>query len=151
MKKTLLSSALLILFLAGCAPAGEQKTDSSAPPASTPTEPKPGFKNVVLTDDENTKSPKSSFTPDTPKIFVFWDLEKVPSGSKLKGVWICEKSEGIAPDFKIDEATVDVGTIDNSGNFSISKPNKGWPIGDYRVELWWDTNKAEEVKFNIAK
>lgn len=162
MKPKLLTYSLIAIVLAGCQPASDgaiastpNPTSSTSPttgsnPAPEP-EAKPGFKNVVLTDDESTKAPKNSFTPNTAKIFIFWDLEKVPSGSKLKGTWICEKSKAIPPNYKIDEATVDVGTIDNSGNFSISKPTKGWPIGDYRVELWWDANKAQEVKFKIAK
>ncbi len=138
----------LALIAAGCG--------SSQSPASTttgspePAEVKAGFKDLILTDDDSSKTPKAAFKPSTPKIFVFYNLEKVPNGDKVRSVWICEKSEGIPPNTKIDEVTVEVGLIDNTGNFSLSKPTKGWPVGDYKVELYWNDKLAETVPFSVA-
>lgn len=148
-KCTIYTFAAAVVFIAaGCG-------SSEAPAATTtgtpePAEVKAGFKDLILTDDESSKAPKASFTPATPKIFVFYNLEKVPNGDKLRSVWICEKSEGILANTKIDEATVEVGLIDNTGSFSLSKPTKGWPVGDYKVELYWNDKLAETMPFKVA-
>lgn len=135
--------AACLLFLMGC---GAPKTETtSAEPAQ------PSFKNVVLTDDEASKAPKSVYGIDTPKIFVYFDFDNVKSGSKLKGAWICEKSDAAPPNYKIDEATVDVGMLANTGNFSLSKPTNGWPEGSYHVELSVDNKVLETVKFEVKK
>lgn len=141
-------AAAIAMAAVGCG-----SSDTSAPSTTGTPEPaeiKAGFKDLILTDDESSKAPKASFTPTTPKIFVFYNLEKVPNGDKLRSVWICEKSEGIPANTKIDEATVEVGLIDNTGNFSLSKPTKGWPVGDYKVELYWNDKLAETVPFKVA-
>lgn len=109
------------------------------------------FKNVVLTDVEDSKTGKDTFKVDTPKIYVYFNFENMPNGSKLKGSWVCEKSDAAPPNFKIDEATVEVGMLTNSGNFSLSKPTKGWPEGDYHVDLCLDDKVMETVKFKVSK
>ena len=145
MKIPLLAASLL--FVVGC---GTPKTEPTT--TTTPTAPaKPGFKNVVLTDDEGTKAPKSVFGVNAPKIIVFFDFENVKSGSKLKGAWICEKSDAAPPNYKIDEATVEAGMLTNSGNFSLSKPTKGWPEGTYHVALSIDDQEMETVKFEVKR
>lgn len=78
-------------------------------------------------------------------------LEKVASSSTLKAVWICEKSEGIEPNYKISEASMKVGMINNSGDFSLSKPTKGWPVGSYRVDLYIDDKVNETAHFEVEK
>jgi hypothetical protein len=39
----------------------------------------------------------------------------------------------------------------NKVQFSFSKPTAGWPVGDYRVDLFLDGKKATDVKFKVAK
>jgi hypothetical protein len=144
MKNLALPLLMALMLVGGC---GSSTSGDAAAPAST----EPKFTDIVLTDSEDDKPPKSEFKTDTAKIWVFFGLENVKTGSKIKGVWICEKAPDIPPDFKIDEASVDIGMIDNMGNFSLSKPNNGWPVGDYRVELYVDDKKLDERKFKIAQ
>jgi hypothetical protein len=74
----------------------------------------------------------------------------MPGGTKITSVWICEDSHGIAPpNFKIDSVDVTVGTITNVANFSLSKPNKGWPLGTYRVDLLIDGKASGTAHFVI--
>ncbi len=110
----------------------------------------PSFANIVMTDLPKTRTPKTTFKPDTPEIFVFFDLEHIKGGSEIKGVWICEDAEGIPHDFPIDEAGVRLGEHENMGEFSLVKPNNDWPIGDYRVELYVGESLIDKVKFKIA-
>ena len=39
----------------------------------------------------------------------------------------------------------------SNGLFSLSRPNTGWPIGSYRVEIYSDESLIDTVKFNIAR
>ena len=39
----------------------------------------------------------------------------------------------------------------NVVNYSLSKPNNGWPIGHYRVDLSIDGKPAGTAEFDIAK
>lgn len=144
MKNLALPLLMALMLIGGC---GSSTSGDAAAPAST----EPKFTDIVMTDNEDEKPPKTEFKPDTAKIWVFFGLENVKTGSKIKGVWICEKAPDIPPDFKIDEASVDIGMIDNMGNFSLSKPNNGWPVGDYRVELYVDDKKIHEHKFKVVK
>ncbi len=138
------SLALLAALVIGCSSPSGGDSASKEPSG-------PAYKDIVLTDDETSKAPKATFSTDTPKIWVFFGLEGFPAGSKIKGVWICEKSEGIEPNYKIDEAGLTVGPPLNTGNFSLSKPATGWPVGDYRVDLYIGEQIKEGVKFKIAK
>lgn len=109
------------------------------------------FTDVVVTDDKDANTPKSEFKTDTPKIFVTFKFENVKRGSKLTGTWICEKSDVAPPNFKIDEPTVDTGILTNSGDFSLSKPTKGWPVGSYRTDLSINGKVIQSVKFTVVK
>jgi hypothetical protein len=119
-------------------------------PAQQPETPQPSFANIVMTDLPKTKTPKTTFKPDTAEIFVFFDLEHIKGGSEIKGVWICEEAKDIPPEFTIDEASVKVDNRMNMGEFSLVKPNNDWPIGKYRVELYVGESMIDSVKFKIA-
>ena len=43
------------------------------------------------------------------------------------------------------------GALMNRVDFNMSKPNAGWPEGDYKVALFIDGKPAGEVKFQVVK
>lgn len=133
------SAALLLVLSSGCSKSGDASSSAS-----------PAYKNIVLTDDESSKTPKTTFSKDTPRIFVFFGLEGVSVGTKVKSIWICEKSEVAEPNYKIDEVTLTVVPPMNEGNFSLSKPNAGWPEGSYRVDMYMDGAVTDTVKFTVG-
>ncbi len=144
-----LAIAIAALGLAGCSSPSNDSTASNGKSSTTAPEPaKKAFSDLVLTDDEAAKTPKTEFTKDTAKIWVFFSLD-VPSGTKIEGKWICEKSDAAPANFEIDKAALDIGMGVNTGNFSLSKPNKGWPAGDYRVDLCVGDKVEESVKFTV--
>lgn len=141
MKTTL--AALGLVFIVGCGAPGS----SSGPSASAA----PKFGDVVVTNDESTKTPVSSFAPDTPKIFVVCPFDNVKVGSKIKAAFVADKAEGAPPNYKIDEVDFDVTPIVNTVTASISMPNKGWPVGSYHVDLTLDGKQMATEKFSVAK
>ena len=72
------------------------------------------------------------------------------AGSKVKAVWIAEKTKVAPPGYKIDTVVLDVGT-QNKATFALSRPRQGWPVGDYRVELFIDDKLLNTVKFSVKE
>jgi len=68
----------------------------------------------------------------------------------LRGVWIDEDAGNVAPpDYKIDEASLTV-AVANQGNFSLSKPNKGFPVGKCRFEIYFGDKLLKTVPFTVG-
>ena len=104
---------------------------------------------VVLSDSDK-GSAKQVFGPNTPKIYLRAKLVDVPRGSKVKAVWIAEKTKVAPPNYEIDSKELGVGAIDNHVDFSMSKPNAGWPEGDYRVDIQINGKVVQTVKFKVG-
>ena len=94
--------------------------------------------------------PSNKISADVSKIYARWQGEKVKSGDKIRAVWIAEDVGNVAPkNYKIDEASTTANGPRASGTFTLSKPNKGWPLGKYRVEIYDGDQLAETVRFTI--
>lgn len=104
----------------------------------------------VIAVDGDTK-PATTFTSDTPKLFAFFRTKGTEKGDDLRGVWIAEDVGDAAPaNTKIDEATV-TGDEDNfHGAFSLSRPDKGWPVGKYKVDIYDGDELVTTVRFTIT-
>ena len=107
------------------------------------------FAEVVLSDSENGAA-KQVFGAATPKIYLRAKLVDVPKGGKVKAVWIAEKTKVAPPNYEIDSKELNVGAIDNHVDFSMSKPNAGWPEGDYRVDIQINGKAVQTVKFKVG-
>ena len=110
----------------------------------------PRYSDMVLSDAQDGAA-KSTFAPTTAKIFLRSKVADVPSGSRLKSDWIAEKTQVAPPNYKIDSYEMKSGPLMNSVTFSMSKPTAGWPVGDYRVDIFIDNKPAGQVKFKVAK
>lgn len=110
-----------------------------------------GFENIVVSAEKGADETQESFAPDTPKIFVSADLtEDVPSGSKVNIAWIAIDTGGVAPaNYQIDEVNLDVTSMVNHVDSSITKPNNGWPVGTYKIEFSANGKPMESVGFII--
>lgn len=104
---------------------------------------------VAIAVDGDTK-PATVFAPNTPELFAFILTEGTEKGDKARGVWIAEDTNGVAPaNYKVDEATLTGDKDDFGGAFSLSKPNNGWPVGNYRVDVYIGDGLAGSTKFQI--
>lgn len=78
------------------------------------------------------------------------DIEDVESGSKVGAAWIAVDSGGAAPpNYEIDEVARDVGLLGNHFHAYLSRPNNGWPMGTYEVQLTVDGKLVETVPFSV--
>jgi hypothetical protein len=102
------------------------------------------------TDNYEIVNPRTSFTPSTPAIFCVWRADGVKLGSPMRGVWIAEDVGKVAPpNYKIDEAAAKA-LLANQGYFSLSKPNNGFPVGKYRLEIYMGNDLLKTVPFTVA-
>jgi hypothetical protein len=77
--------------------------------------------------------PMGMVLPNTlPKVTFYF---RAPGGTKLTGSFIAEDVGKSAPkDFVIDTATV-TAADKMAATFTLGKPTKGWPLGQYRLEI----------------
>jgi hypothetical protein len=109
----------------------------------------PKYTELLLSDVKDGTA-KQVFAPTTPKVFLSTKLVDVPKGAKLKAAWIAEKTKVAPPNYQIDSTELDVGPLMNRATFSMSKPNAGWPPGDYRVDLAINGKLLNTVRFKVA-
>jgi len=124
--------AMLAALAAGAALAGPPRLDA-----------------IALSDVKN-GADKASYPASTPKFFLNAKIVDSVQETKVRAEWISEKTSAAPPNYVIDKVELTIGPQkDPIANFAISKPNAGWPPGDYRVDLYLDGKKAGEVKFKV--
>ncbi len=104
---------------------------------------------VVMTTGPEDK-PTTIFTTDTPKVLALFKTKGAQKGDKLRGVFIADDVGEAAPaKTKIDEKTLTLEGDTDDGDFSCSKPTKGWPAGKYHLDIYANDKLATTVKFTI--
>jgi hypothetical protein len=94
----------------------------------------------------------TTFSSDTPQIYVRWQGQRLRKGGKVKAVWIAENiGEDFPQDYKEDEASATVESQNAHGAFTLARPEAGWAIGDYRVEFYVDDVLVDAVKLRIVQ
>ena len=93
--------------------------------------------------------PANVFRPDSPKIVCVFKVEGAGIGAMTRSVWIAEDvGKAAPPNYKIAEKTLALPFL-NTGTFSLSKPNNGFPVGAYRLEIYFGDKLAKTLKFVI--
>jgi hypothetical protein len=120
------------------------------PATKTPVPPK---KLSAALAKELTGEVTAEFSTDWPKIFARWQGNGLPEGAKIRVVWIAEDvgADIAPPNHKLDEVTITADKPDDFGTFTLSRPDKGWPIGRYRAEFYVGDELTDTVKFSIVK
>lgn len=109
----------------------------------------PHFTDIVVSDSKDGDAVET-FAPTVGKIFVHAEMADIDKGAKMTGSWIAVDTHGAAPpNYKIDSADLVADGVINTVTYSLSKPNKGWPIGKYRVELSVDGKIVGTASFTI--
>jgi len=94
---------------------------------------------AVLADNLNGQ-PRTNFTPDTKQIIVRYYGEALKNRDKTRFVWLAEDVGSAAPkNDKLAEASN-----------KLSRPDKGWMLGNYRVEIYNGDKLIETLKFTIG-
>jgi len=135
-------------------PDAADTTKSDAAPAAKADAPAPegdSKKGLIaaIAKDKDTK-PTDTFPADIPQLYAFWISHNLENGDKVRGVWIADDVGAAAPKgTKIDESTL-VFAGANENAFSLTKPNNGWPVGSYHVDIYINDGLAKTVPFTIV-
>ena len=96
--------------------------------------------------------PTTTFSSDTPQIYVRWKGDRLRKGAKVRADWIAENIGDDAPaDYGVDEASTIADGPTAHGTFTLSRPDDGWAPGDYRAEFYVDDVLVDTVKLKIVK
>ncbi len=109
----------------------------------------PRIATAVVTDSKEGKVEKTTFSPTTGKVYVVISLADVPAGTPVKAVWIAENVEGIEANKQFADSALKMGGAVNQGDFYVTRPEKGWPVGAYRVELYLAGQLAHTASFRV--
>lgn len=80
--------------------------------------------------------PSDTFSADVPEIFIVFQLHPHESEFKIYGRWAVEKGEGVSPNHVLGTDVMLLMTEDDSGYLSLKRPATGWPVGDYKVQIF---------------
>lgn len=95
-------------------------------------------------------NPTDEFSVNTPEIFCSVKLSNAPDDTEVLSEWVYVKgeAEGVT-DYVIDTAAV---TADGTVYmwFSIPRPDSGWPVGEYQLNLYIDGKEAVSLPFTLS-
>jgi hypothetical protein len=102
---------------------------------------------------QNGTSAQTVFAPDAPTIVLHAEVQDMPKGAKIAADWIAVKTDVAPANYKIDSAAIEIDKdiASDEASFSLSRPNAGWPVGDYRVDLSINGKVAKSAPFKVAK
>ena len=104
---------------------------------------------TMMTNPEGKET--TTFAADAPKLFAVFKTKGVSDGDKIRGVWIADDVGAAAPKgTKIDEKALTAEGDTEDGVFSLSKPNNGWPVGKYHLEIYVNDQLITKLKFTIS-
>jgi len=96
--------------------------------------------------------PVTTFSSNTPEIYVRWQGQRLRQGADVKAVWIAENiGEDFPQNYKVDEASAIAENPTAHGSFTLVRPEDGWAQGDYRVEFYVDDALVDAVKMKIVQ
>jgi hypothetical protein len=89
------------------------------------------------------------FMSDTPEIFCSVKLSNAPDSTEVKAEWTYVQGEAVGTaNYFIDSATMTAGGTRYLA-FSVSKPDTGWPRGDYKVVFFVDGKERLTQTFQV--
>jgi len=118
--------------------------------AVTGGEQRMSLENLRMAFDEDGNNPTTVFSPsDT--FYVVGDLYDAPAGTILDANWLAVQIEDYEENELIYEQTIEDFTEESfTGTIFFQLSNdSGWPIGEYKVDVFLDGNFVESVTFRV--
>jgi hypothetical protein len=99
--------------------------------------------------------PSSTFTNDVPEIFVVFRLHQHDSEFRVSGRWMVEHADSVPSGYDLGTDSMILMTEDESGYVSVKRPASGWPLGQYKVEIFtgtgdYDMSPIGTLRFNVV-
>jgi hypothetical protein len=116
--------------------------------ASDPIQPT-AVSNVRMAYDEDGVKLSTTFSAfDT--VYVVGDLSGAVTGDSVTSSWYAEDVIDVDKNFFIDKSTLEIGADPvDIFYFFFEPPTDGWPLGTYRVEIYFNDALADSLNFVI--
>ena len=131
------------------------QTSTTQPVTSTPSSAVTGRQvtraemGTGKTDDYKIVNPSTEFAVDTPEIVCVWDVTGVDPSVPIKSVWVADDVGPAAPPhLKLLERSL---AGYPTGSFSLSRPDNGWPPGQYHLEIYIGDTLAKQIPFSVRQ
>lgn len=110
----------------------------------------PTLDNVRTAKDQDGNQPATVFSmSDT--VYVVSDLSNGKAGNVVTSKWYAVNVEGIEANLMFDEADITIQDETFNGNvyFYYPPPEGGWPLGSYKVEIYFNDVLISTVDFSV--
>ncbi|HLY57939.1 MAG TPA: hypothetical protein VKS60_20420 [Stellaceae bacterium] len=102
------------------------------------------------TADNEITGESTKFAPDTADIFCVLEFEGSDTVKAIRGMLIAvDVGAKAPPNFKVLEKTLDFNNDSGNAKFDFSKPNAGWPVGKYKVDVYLNDKLAKSAPFTV--
>ncbi len=103
--------------------------------------------NAHMSADEADTQQTTSYAPDAPAFYCYFDLNNAPDDTVVKGTWTLVSAEGYDPNQEIDSA--EITGSDNTYYFSLGGGEDPWPVGQYKIDLYLNGELVQTVNFSV--
>jgi hypothetical protein len=109
--------------------------------------PTPGASNFYMATDKDGNNRTSVFSPND-DFYVFFDVAGIEVGTPFQSRWYALDVEGEDPNTPFQ--TIDYTYEADVANiyFQLTNSN-GWPVGNYKVEVYMNNAKVGEQQFSV--
>jgi hypothetical protein len=90
------------------------------------------------------------FTKAAPEIHAVLVLDEVKAGLEIKGIWVSVDAIEV-PNYQIDSAIVKIKDKETRVHFALSRPTSGWPLGKYRLDVYFDDIFVTSAPFSVSQ
>ena len=81
--------------------------------------------------------PGDTFPTHQPEIYLIFAMTTPPTGDeKVTSHWIAEQVDQLPPNTVVGTDVVLMGLNEATGYFYLERPEGGWPVGTYRIDLF---------------
>jgi hypothetical protein len=80
--------------------------------------------------------PTSVFTPDTPAIYIVFEVAPLEDPAQFSAQWFLEGAEGKLPDSPMGKDSLEVPGHERYGFLELKRKEAKWPVGKYQVKIF---------------
>ena len=91
-----------------------------------------------------------TFSTDIPAIHAVVVFSGATAGDKVKGVWVAVDAIE-TPNYEIASTTLDLKEGEARAHFKLTRPNNGWPVGNYKLYIYVNDVFVTSVPFKVVK
>jgi hypothetical protein len=103
--------------------------------------------NAHMSLDETDTQQVTSYSPDSPAFYCYFDLNNAPDDTVVKGVWALVSADGYDPNQEIDSA--EITGSNQTYYFSLGGSTDPWPIGQYKIDLYLNSELVQTITFEV--